>query len=369
MGHKLVAHFRKVKTGAGLSAVVTHNSRLGVYNSEGAILDGTEVPDYIKHPEAGRHNWNKGVTAEHVHDLRRGAIEEAKLKRRPQKNAAYAIEATFSASPEWFKGKEIGQMDHLFGAYLGWAEGRFGKENVLHAAVHYDETTPHMHLLLTPIVQTKDGLKYSSSEFLGGRNGLRAIQSDLADFLKRFGLERGVEGSTARHTDQKEWLAEQRRELEKQRKDLEKRAGELDAREEGIAKTETKLADREADIEARANVVAKKETNLTRRETALEVEKKAFQSMGNTAFKDRAEAIESQQQAQANLAKVEKLMQSVKDPLTLKAIRGLPYAVGLVPQESISAFIKDVVKLAAEYQNANQSTRNRGHDKEKDTGR
>lgn len=276
MGNKLVAHFRKVKTGAGFSAVAHHNARLGVYNSEGAILDGTEVPDYIKHPEAARHNWGTGVPAEELHGIRRYEIDAAGLKRKPQKNAAYAIEATFSASPDWFKGKEIKDSAKLFEAYLGWAKGRFGEQNILHTAVHYDETTPHMHLLLLPIVQTKDGAKYSSGEFLGGRQGLREIQTDLADWLKPFGLERGVEGSLARHTNQQQWMSNRELNVEAKAKELAdkdaaltKRACSLDDRADELMHREWALDAREIEVAKQVKLMQNREQKLDAREREL----------------------------------------------------------------------------------------------------
>jgi hypothetical protein len=88
-----------------------------------------------------------------------------------------------------------------------------------------------MHVLMVPITKNtevrpkKSGSnyparvlpgeseRYSSSTFLGGRDGLKMLQTDLAKAVgKKYGLERGVEGSTARHTNQQEWASKLKKE-------------------------------------------------------------------------------------------------------------------------------------------------------------
>lgn len=296
-----------------MGAVVHHNSRLGLYNSEGAILDGAELPDYIKHPDQARHNWNTGVSAEEVHGRRRYEIQAANLKRKPQKNAAYAIEASFSASPEWFEGKEIGQKDRMFDGFLNWAKERFGAQNILQAAVHYDETTPHMHLLMVPIVQTEKGAKYSSSEFLAGREGLRQIQTDLAAYMKPFGLSRGVEGSKARHTDQHEWMAE---------------------RERALAKKEAALAQQTKDLESL-------------RKTLL------------TANQDRIAAVRIQKEVEILLGK--------ESPVYGQWIRKTAETTATIPAEKRDEFIRRMQAVIVELQP--KKAINRSQDKTTDRGR
>jgi len=72
---------------------------------------------------------------------------------------------------------------------------------------------------------------------LGGVKGLRDFQTEIAERVgKDRGLERGVEGSTARHTDQKEWLAQRVKEIEKKEKALEKREKKLEADQKTFSK-------------------------------------------------------------------------------------------------------------------------------------
>lgn len=48
---------------------------------------------------------------------------------------------------------------------IQWLEKTYGKDNVVHAALHMDESTPHIAAYIVP---EKDG-KLNCREFLGGR--------------------------------------------------------------------------------------------------------------------------------------------------------------------------------------------------------
>lgn len=106
---------------------------------------------------------------------------------------------------------------------------KHGAENVIFSAVHRDETTPHMTVYVVPIVdepikkvkrsvftgeKDKDGKaireirefdskpkrKLSAAHFLDGSAKLSAMQTWFHDVVgAKYGLERGVLGSKARH--------------------------------------------------------------------------------------------------------------------------------------------------------------------------
>lgn len=210
MSAYIVAHVRKVSTGTGIRNVARHNERIGAYSEDGQPLE-----KWITRPEYREYNELHSNPRE-VAQRREKRLAEAALKRKPQKNAAHAIEVNVSASPEWFDGKDEGYIKAYFDAALVSLGRRYGAENIIGWSTHYDETTPHMHVLMVPLVQGKDGLKYSSSEFVGGRVGLAAFHDHLARDLAEYGVVRGERGSEARHTDQREWqreLAKREREL------------------------------------------------------------------------------------------------------------------------------------------------------------
>lgn len=247
MGY-VVAHCRKVST-VGLGAVVHHNARQSVYDEELSPLG--ELPEYITHPERARYNEGDGVDSRAVYKRRSDIIEMAKLGRKPQKNAAAAVEFSVSASPEFFKSHKPKEWKAYFSDVRDFLGKRYGSDLVVSWNVHCDETTPHMHLLMVPIINTPEGLKYSSGRFLGGLTGLRALQTEIYEQVgRKWGLERGIEGSGARHTNQTEWLAERKKELA--------------IKEKALAEREQKIAEREKRFETTVAVFDESRKNRMR---------------------------------------------------------------------------------------------------------
>ena len=87
--------------------------------------------------------------------------------------------------------------------YKFFAE-RYGEENIIAAVVHNDETTPHMHLNLMPV--TKDGRLCSKQLF--DKPQLQKLQTDFYEEVgKKYGLQRGKEGSQKKHLSTAEFKA------------------------------------------------------------------------------------------------------------------------------------------------------------------
>jgi hypothetical protein len=231
----LVTHFRKVKPG-GLGAMANHNSRFNVYDDSGGLRPNP--PRWIKNLDRARFNeGQEGRRDDSTGKRRAHVIEEAGLKRKPQKNAAEAVEAVFSASPDHFKDPYAWKA--FFKDCRNWIDDRFGHENVLQWNEHFDEKTPHMHVLMVPIVRDIErGNKYSSTDFLGGPDGLHEIHDHLFEKVgKKYKLDRGIDGSNARHTDQDEWkreLAKKERSLAEEKKELEEKERSLAGQKEAF---------------------------------------------------------------------------------------------------------------------------------------
>lgn len=118
------------------------------------------------------------------------------------------IEYLITASPDAFK-RHGGLLDEMGDGYfndaLKWLQQRHGKENVIASAVHLDETTPHMVAYVVPM--TSDN-RLSCRDFLGGKEKMKKLQTDFhAACGKKRGLDRGIEGSTAKHQDIKKFYA------------------------------------------------------------------------------------------------------------------------------------------------------------------
>jgi len=84
---------------------------------------------------------------------------------------------------------------------LDWLKDQFG-DRTINAELHLDEHTPHLHVTLVMSEQKKDGIwKLNTRAFFGGRNKLSALQTSYANEMKPLGLQRGIEGSKAKHQD------------------------------------------------------------------------------------------------------------------------------------------------------------------------
>lgn len=270
MAHKIVAHVRRIKTGVGLAAVANHNCRGSIYDERGKPIE--DLPDWISNPEKAKYNKLDRLKEGEIYGRRTARLDQAKAAnlaagqkwRKPQANASAAIEMVFSASPEW--SDKPAQWDKLLRDCLDWVEKRYGKENVLQAGFHFDESTPHLHVLLVPVVQTDKGFKYSSDKFLGGRSDMQQFQTDVADQVgKKYGLERGVEGSRAKHND----LAGLAKQLDKRAADLEKKGQELAEWEKYMDDLEKRMVGREGAVAARETAVGRQEIHLAAKEAAL----------------------------------------------------------------------------------------------------
>ncbi len=132
----------------------------------------------------------------------------------PRKGAVVAIDVFITASPEHFKTNHPDDPNwQAFQAKaMQFLQREYGRDNVVHAIAHHDETSPHLHAIITPIKSktVKVGRKVKSErtenrlccrDWLGGdRTTLSKLQTRFADQVKELGLHRGIEGSQAKHT-------------------------------------------------------------------------------------------------------------------------------------------------------------------------
>ena len=80
---------------------------------------------------------------------------------------------------------------------------RYGEGNIISTVVHMDETTPHLHLNLIPIAGGR-----LCAKNLFDRKALTALQTDLyREVGAKWSLQRGKEGSQAKHLDTAEFKA------------------------------------------------------------------------------------------------------------------------------------------------------------------
>ena len=108
-----------------------------------------------------------------------------------------AVEYLVTASPEIMSEKNRAQQDAYFVDALKWLEDKHGRENVVYAGIHRDETTPHMYAYVVPL---DDRGRLNARHFFGAQNALGKMQTDFAERVgQKHDLERGIEGSKAQH--------------------------------------------------------------------------------------------------------------------------------------------------------------------------
>lgn len=151
--------------------------------------------------------WMQDIQAE---------IDRAGAKTRS--NSVVALDAIYTASGEFFKGKSNEECNQFFRDCLQFHQRRFG--HVVSARIHYDETTPHLHILSVPL--TQDG-RLSAREIVGNRANLSRMQTEFFEQVgKEYGLERGVQMDgqekkrriTAQEHKLREITAEKQKQLE-----------------------------------------------------------------------------------------------------------------------------------------------------------
>lgn len=155
-------------------------------------------------------NWMQDIQAE---------IDRAGVKTRS--NSVVALDAIYTASGDFFKGKSTEECNRYFQDCLQFHQRRFG--HVVSAVIHYDETTPHLHILSVPL--TQDG-RLSAREIVGNRANLSRMQTEFYEQVGRdYGLERGMQmdgQEKKKHITAQEWQLQQvRQEKSKELEELE----------------------------------------------------------------------------------------------------------------------------------------------------
>jgi hypothetical protein len=180
-----ICRVAKIKTAQAGAAKTAHNYR----QRETPNADTERKPmnhEYINTAE--RNYW----------ELATERIQEAGAKIRH--DSVRGVEVLLTASPEAFKRQDDGTPHDWHGskwaeANIAFLKGKFGEENVVSCTLHQDELTPHFHAVVVPL--TANG-RLSAKDVFNPKT-LRALQTEYAEAMKPFGMERGVEHSRTKH--------------------------------------------------------------------------------------------------------------------------------------------------------------------------
>ena len=203
-------------------------------------------------------------------------LEEARLTRKIGNNQVRAIRINVSGTHEDMKRiEEEGRLDKWCADNLKYFADTFGKENIVAAHLHRDEETPHIHVTLVPIVkgerkrrkreeQTKkryrkkptDTVRLCADDIMT-RLRLKSYQDTYAVAMAKYGLQRGIDGSKARHKSTKQYY----RNIKKLADSLKAEVVDLQRQKE-TAQEELKRAKKEIQTEKLKGAATTAATNI-----------------------------------------------------------------------------------------------------------
>ncbi len=110
------------------------------------------------------------------------------------------LEVLTTMSPEWATAHKdkVGQWAKTS---REWLYDTFGRDAVVSCALHMDETTPHIHAVVMPVVMGRVDVR----PWTDGPERLRAMQDSYASATKHLGLDRGISGAASEHTTVREF--------------------------------------------------------------------------------------------------------------------------------------------------------------------
>jgi len=154
-------------------------------------------------------------------------LEHAGLTRKIGTNQVRVIRVMLTGTQEDMKRiAQEGRLKEWCADNLIWLRKTFGTENVVSAVLHMDEATPHIHAAVIPIVtgerrkvrekkpQKQNKRKYRTksvarprlcADDVMSRIKLKEYQDTYAQAMAKYGLQRGIDGSKARHVTTQEF--------------------------------------------------------------------------------------------------------------------------------------------------------------------
>lgn len=150
-------------------------------------------------------------------------LDTAGLKRKIASNQVRAIRILLTGTHEdMMQIEKNGKLDDWCQENIDWLRKTYGSDNVVSVVLHMDESTPHLHATVVPIVQTERQRKKKEQEVkrtyrkkapaprlcaddVMSRSNLKRYQNTYAEAMQKYGLQRGIEGSEAQHISTHEY--------------------------------------------------------------------------------------------------------------------------------------------------------------------
>ena len=187
----LVCHVMKM-TAKDLRGVSIHNNRESSHSSNKDIDYSRTAQNFdaLTRESGNPHTNYRAEVEKRLQANYKGA-------KAVRKDAVRLVSVVVSSDRQFFEGKSREDTERFFNTAAEFLAERYGRENVVAAKVHMDETTPHMHFTFVPL--TDDGRL--SAKTIIDRKALSSLQDELPKILQHngFQIERGVENSPCKH--------------------------------------------------------------------------------------------------------------------------------------------------------------------------
>ena len=172
---------------------------------------------------------------------------------------------------------DSGKLDEWIADNIKWARDTFGGDNVVGAALHMDERTPHLHIAVVPIVtaERKKRAREATAkkryrtkaanrprlcaDDIMERGKMSRYQDIYAEAMAKYGLERGIRGSEARHIGQHKYY----RDCMVKKKGLEEDIGNLSIEKRKLDKEKKSLESKVENLECRTTALDTRKKMLT----------------------------------------------------------------------------------------------------------
>lgn len=297
-------------------------------------------------------------------------LREAGIKRR--KGQASCLEIIFTGSHDRMVAMSRNELMKWSADILKWAKKQWGEENVVSASLHVDERTPHIHMIVVPIVtgqsrRTKfhQEHKKSTKTYKINHDKLRLCKNEVytkaklyeyhdslfQEVNKTYGLERGefaLPGSKKKHQDSIDYnrqLAEEAAErrsllteiqadyaeiqgdiqelqtkkdtlsskVEEEQKKLDAAEAKTKEAEEESRKAEEKLNDLEGKIENNKGVIDRQKEVYDRQKEAIEKNKGIMDKQAADFNARKEELNQTKTEIAANKTTIAQQKQTISD--------------------------------------------------------
>lgn len=281
-------------------------------------------------------------------------LDTAGLTRKIGNNQVRAIRVLLTGTHEDMERiTNEGRLDGWCSDNLKYLADTFGRENIVSAVLHMDEQTPHIHATLVPIVKGErkrkkkeqvkrryrkkptDAARLCADEIMT-RAKLKSYQDTYAQTMSIYGLQRGIDGSEARHISTRQYYRDLMQQTEQLQTDIE----QLQDRKKTVQE-ELRRAKKEVQTEKLKGAATTAATNIAESVGSLFGSNKVKTlERENAALQNRISELENEtQEREKRQAKQIQEMKNAYEQQNRKALsefvdfvkRYFPYVEKLIP--------------------------------------